>query len=67
MTGPSGSRISALAPAEGEDEPPVVLPVDDEPVRYESPSSDGAWPCDGAWPAEKVETLQRWISSGTSA
>ncbi|MFZ0088344.1 MAG: CDGSH iron-sulfur domain-containing protein [Solirubrobacteraceae bacterium] len=33
--GAPGDRISALAPASEEDEPPVVLPADDEPVRFE--------------------------------
>jgi CDGSH-type Zn-finger protein/truncated hemoglobin YjbI len=28
---------------------------------------NGTMPCDGAWPAERVETFQRWISSGSSA
>lgn len=100
--GPPGSRVSALAPAEAEEEPPVVLPAADEPVRYEKHIKplfrardrqsmrfafdlwsyddvrthadailarvrNGTMPCDGAWPAEKVETLQRWITSGTSA
>jgi CDGSH-type Zn-finger protein len=33
--GPPGSRISALAPDDPEQAPPVVLPAADEPVRYE--------------------------------
>ena len=33
--GPPGSRISALAPVEVEEEAPVVLPAPDEPVRYD--------------------------------
>jgi CDGSH-type Zn-finger protein/truncated hemoglobin YjbI len=33
--GPPGSRISALAPPAEEQEQPVLLPADDEPVRYE--------------------------------
>jgi len=28
---------------------------------------NGTMPCDGAWPSEKVETFERWVSSGTSA
>jgi hypothetical protein len=24
----------------------------------------GSMPCDGAWPTEKVEILQRWVTSG---
>jgi truncated hemoglobin YjbI/uncharacterized Fe-S cluster protein YjdI len=27
----------------------------------------GSMPCDGAWPADKVDTFQRWVSTGTSA
>ncbi len=99
--GPPGSRVSALAPAEAEQEPPVVPPAADEPVRYEKHIKplfraqdrqsmrfafdlwsyddvrahaeaildrvrNGTMPCDSAWPTEKVETFQRWISSGTS-
>jgi CDGSH-type Zn-finger protein/truncated hemoglobin YjbI len=33
--GPPGGRISALAPPDVEDEPPIVLPADDEPVGFE--------------------------------
>lgn len=33
--GAPGDRISALASPDAEDEPPVVLPADDEPVRFE--------------------------------
>ncbi len=33
--GPPGGRISALAPDTDENEAPVVLPADDEPVRFE--------------------------------
>ncbi len=33
--GPPGSRMSALADEPQEDEPPVVLPAADEPVRFE--------------------------------
>ncbi len=33
--GPPGSRISALAPSSKEPSEPVVLPAEDEPVRYE--------------------------------
>jgi len=33
--GPPGSRISALAPQTKEDEAPVTLPAEDEPVRFE--------------------------------
>jgi CDGSH-type Zn-finger protein/truncated hemoglobin YjbI len=101
--GPPGSRISALAPEGGaEQEPPVVLPAADEPVRYEKHIKplfraqdrqsmrfafdlwsyddvrshagailarvrNGTMPCDGAWPAERVDTFQRWIDTGTSA
>jgi CDGSH-type Zn-finger protein/truncated hemoglobin YjbI len=28
---------------------------------------NGTMPCDGAWPAERVDTFQRWVSTGTSA
>ncbi len=34
-SGSPGSRISALAPPQEEDEQPVVLPAADEPVRFE--------------------------------
>jgi CDGSH-type Zn-finger protein/truncated hemoglobin YjbI len=33
--GPPGGRISALAPPEVDDDPPVELPADDEPVRFD--------------------------------
>ena len=33
--GPPGSRVSALAAQPEEEEPPVVLPAADEPVRFE--------------------------------
>jgi CDGSH-type Zn-finger protein/truncated hemoglobin YjbI len=33
--GPPGSRVSALPPSGDAEEPPVVLPAADEPVRYE--------------------------------
>jgi CDGSH-type Zn-finger protein len=97
--GPPGGRISALAPPSEEDEPPVVLPADDEPVRFEKHIkplfrqrdrqsmkfafdlwayedvsthaaailerlSNGTMPCDGAWPPEKVETFERWTTTG---
>ena len=101
--GPPGSRISALATAAAaEQEPPVVPPAPDEPVRYEKHIKtlfrardrqsmrfgfdlwsyddvrthadailervrNGTMPCDGAWPAEKVDTFQRWVSTGTPA
>jgi CDGSH-type Zn-finger protein/truncated hemoglobin YjbI len=99
--GAPGGRISALAPHEEEDEPPVVLPADDELVRFEKHIkplfrprdrqsmkfvfdlwayedvnanaaailerlSNGTMPCDGAWPPEKVNTFQRWTTSGKS-
>jgi CDGSH-type Zn-finger protein/truncated hemoglobin YjbI len=35
-SGPPGSRVSALAPQTTEEDPPIVLPADDEPVRYET-------------------------------
>ncbi len=28
---------------------------------------NGTMPCDGVWPPERVETFQRWVSSGTPA
>ncbi len=97
--GPPGGRISGLAPPSEEEEPPVVLPADDEPVRFEkhikplfrqrdrqsmrfafdlwayqdvSANADailervrnGSMPCDGAWPPEKVETFERWTTTG---
>lgn len=34
-SGPPGSRVSALAAQTAEEEAPVLLPADDEPVRYE--------------------------------
>lgn len=27
----------------------------------------GKMPCDGAWPAAQIDTLQRWIDTGTPA
>jgi hypothetical protein len=27
----------------------------------------GKMPCDGAWPAVQIDTLQRWIDTGTPA
>jgi hypothetical protein len=34
-SGPPGGRVSALATQTAEEDAPVVLPADDEPVRYE--------------------------------
>jgi hypothetical protein len=28
---------------------------------------EGTMPCDGAWPPERVETFERWLSTGKPA
>ncbi len=28
---------------------------------------DGSMPCDTTWPKERIDTFERWISSGKSA